>query len=544
MQPLTFHASSVTKSNYPAPSYYRTDVSTLSKIGGTINRGKDVKITNTTPGPGRYFPLNRAKSVPGFVFNDRGKTDVDIMISNKTYHNNNDEMVLPPTDGYLKKDIVGCGKFNQGKRANLFSKHAKDFPAPHAYQNYVFDNRQMSHGVISEARTKSELDWALRRAMKIPGPGHYGDLKPFGTDIPGNGKINDAKPKNYLEQAVYDNKDVPGPAAYNINDNPTNRMKGGKLSSAMPKSDVEWKIYFASKTPAPHDYNIPFNAGKNFKGGKFSLEKRQQNRWKRDAAQEPGPSDYQNVGFKNDSSSAIIVTSNAPSHLEIAMARASQTPAPGDYLNTNNSFGNDIEGGQISKAKVPSVLARQIRLASEIPGVGEYDVSKCEGNRLKGFDFGKVEDRWPDKNRFHHYQPTPGPGEYIKLHQSSSMGYQRESRYPTSSSSIVLRKHEILDSRSKYNTGPGKYEYVDSFGIQFESSKKTNPIVAFGKGEGHQHREPPEDMVIPHATKYDSMKALDKLLKQTVVTGEKANYKARLRKARINRWKWRRKHNF
>ena len=46
------------------------------------------------------------------------------------------------------------------------------------------------------------------------------------------------------------------------------------------------------------------------------------------------------------------------------------------------------------------------------------------------------------------------------------------------------------------------------------------------------------------ATKYDSMKALDKLLKQTVVTGEKANYKARLRKARINRWKWRRKHNF
>ena len=125
---------------------------------------------------------------------------------------------------------------------------------------------------------------------------------------------------------------------------------------------------------------------------------------------------------------------------------------------------------------VPSVLARQIRLASEIPGVGEYDVSKCEGNRLKGFDFGKVEDRWPDKNRFHHYQPTPGPGEYIKLHQSSSMGYQRESRYPTSSSSIVLRKHEILDSRSKYNTGPGKYEYVDSFGIQFESSKKTNPV--------------------------------------------------------------------
>ena len=105
----------------------------------------------------------------------------------------------------------------------------------------------------------------------------------------------------------------------------------------------------------------------------------------------------------------------------------------------------------------------------------------------------------------------------------------------TPSSSIVLRKHEILDSRSKYNTGPGKYEYVDSFGIQFESSKKTHPIIAFGKGKGINIGSLPEDTIIPHATKYDSMKALDKLLKQNSSDSRKGKYKARLRKARITK---------
>ena len=109
---------------------------------------------------------------------------------------------------------------------------------------------------------------------------------------------------------------------------------------------------------------------------------------------------------------------------------------------------------------------------------------------------------------------------------------------------MLLRKHEIIDSRSKYNSGPGKYDYVDSFGKQVDSQKRSHPIVAFGKDEGHQHRPTPEDMIVPHATRYEGMKALDKLLKQTIVTGEKANYKARLRNARINRWKWRSKHNF
>eukprot|EP00943_MAST-04B_sp_MAST-4B-sp1_P005665 g5665.t1 len=382
----------------------------------------------------------------------------------------------------VAKDFIRCS-------------HAKELPAPDKYQNYVFQQRTMSHGVISEARPKCELDWALIRSTKVPGPGYYGDINPFGTDIPGNGKINDAKPKDYLEQAIFNNKHAPGPGKYPMKQFGRG-IKGGKLSTAMPKTDVEWKMYFASQTPAPHDYNIPYNLGKNFQGGKFSLDKRPSPLKNKNIANEPGPSDYQNshslsYNNKNSNKGAIISTANPPSSVDLLVRRSRRIPAPHDYYNKNQDFGQNIEGGKISKAKVPSEIAKQIRLASEIPGVGEYDVRKYENTSTKTLDFGKTEDRWPDKNRFHHYQPNPGPGEYIS--NASSMGYQVESQYNTAPSSMLLRKHEIIDSRSKYNTGPGKYEYVDSFGTQVTSGKKTNPIVAFGKGEGHQHRSPPID---------------------------------------------------
>lgn len=467
-------------------------------------------------------------------------------VYNKTYYNIDDKYELPPRKDYIRRDIIGNGRFNNGKRPELFSTHAKELPAPDKYQNYVFQRRTLSHGVISEARPKCELDWALIRSTKVPGPGYYGDLNPFGTDIPGNGKINDAKPKDYLEQAIFDNKHAPGPGKYPVKQF-GGGIKGGKLSTAMPKTDVEWKMYFASQTPAPHDYKIPYNLGKTFQGGKFSLDKRPSPLKNKNTANEPGPSDYQNVhslsySNKNSNKGAIFSTANPPSSVDLLIRRSGQIPAPHDYYNKNQDFGQNIEGGKISKAKVPSEIAKQIRLASEIPGVGEYDVRKYEQTSTKTLDFGKTEDRWPDKNRFHYYQPNPGPGEYIS--NASSMGYQVESQYSTAPSSMLLRKHEIIDSRSKYNTGPGKYEYVDSFGIQVTSGKKTNPIVAFGKGEGHQHRSPPIDTIVPHATRYEGMKALDKLLKKTIVTGENANYKARLRNARVNRWKWRSKHNF
>ena len=74
---LTYHESSITKSSYPGSLDYRTDISTLSHKGGVINHARPIEKHDVTPGPCYYKPLNRAKSVPAFTFNSRGKTDVD-----------------------------------------------------------------------------------------------------------------------------------------------------------------------------------------------------------------------------------------------------------------------------------------------------------------------------------------------------------------------------------------------------------------------------------------------------------------------------------
>ena len=77
MKPLTYYESSVTKSSYPGSLDYRTDRSTLSRKGGIISHAKTIEKKDITPGPSKYTPLNRAKSVPNFTFNSRGKTNVD-----------------------------------------------------------------------------------------------------------------------------------------------------------------------------------------------------------------------------------------------------------------------------------------------------------------------------------------------------------------------------------------------------------------------------------------------------------------------------------
>ena len=66
----------------------------------------------------------------------------------------------------------------------------------------------------------------MRTAASVPGPGAY-ESPSLGREVSG-GRFNMSAPKGIAEQAVYNSRHNPGPAAYNPSQN-LSRMKGGKM---------------------------------------------------------------------------------------------------------------------------------------------------------------------------------------------------------------------------------------------------------------------------------------------------------------------------
>jgi hypothetical protein len=535
MARLVATVSSVTASAFPGPLDYTPENSTLSKTGGVINQAKAVENKNEVPGPGKYdtdTSLSRKLHPPEFTFNSRGYTDVDRRIMHARD--------IPGPNQYLLRSKVDSyrGKFSKFPRHTLWNASDKSlycYPAPHDYQD-VNRPRKIRHGIISAGDPKSDLDYALYRSASMPAPDHYGiGLKSFGKNVPA-GSFSTAYPKTTFEQVIFDAKQTPGPGTYKM---PYSKIAGTRIGLGNPKSDVDWKIYKAKQEPGPADYMIPYLPSTSL--GRFSTDKRRNLFEEADNKDFPSANDYYPREVSSSVPKGVLISDAYPkSDVEWSMYRARETPGPGEYK-TVRDFNSGIKGGRISQAKVKTVLDETIHRASEIPGVGQYALR----NPLKthcGIDFGRMGDRFPKLDPVQAIV-DPGPGEYISSTQATTFGRQVDSEYKSAPAAPFLQRVEILDDRLKFNNGPGSYIIPSSMGQQVLAQHRSLPSVGFSKEKARPSISK-DAAEIPHATAYDSMAALDKLMKRTPATGDQAKYKAKLVKARINRWKWRSKYNF
>ena len=120
---------------------------------------------------------------------------------------------------------------------DLAMRRASKIPGPGAYDDLY--GKKMSGGRFSTAKPKSDVDWIMYRSARIPGPGEY-EIK---SPTPSGGRIGTKAP-TALDQLIAYNKKLPGPGFY---DNDIYSI--GKRTGAVPifSSSVP-----ASKPATPH----------------------------------------------------------------------------------------------------------------------------------------------------------------------------------------------------------------------------------------------------------------------------------------------------
>lgn len=230
-------------------------------------------------------------------------------------------------------------------------------------------------GKFSNARPKSDVDWAIHRARQCPGPGEYrldANYKVSG------GKFNMSKAKTEVEWIEHRAAKIPGPGDYRIADQTTS-LTGGKFSTARPKSSLDWTIYKSKQEPGPGQYDI--DAYRKVVGGRFStaVPKSDVDIKIKVAKESPGPGQYSLDSKMLQMSGGKFNLSKPKTDVDWAIIRSSQIPGPQDY-NSDSSY--RVGGGKFSNARPKSALDLAIFNGKQQPGPGEYnpEVSSI-GNR-------------------------------------------------------------------------------------------------------------------------------------------------------------------
>ena len=102
---------------------------------------------------------------------------------------------------------------------------------------------------MSTSAIVTDVDWTMRRAAKIPGPGAY-DLS-YGSMRSG-GRFSTAKPKTEVEWLMHRAKQLPGPGEY---ERKLAAPSGGRFGSSSPKTNLEEIMARAAKVPGPGLYD-------------------------------------------------------------------------------------------------------------------------------------------------------------------------------------------------------------------------------------------------------------------------------------------------
>jgi len=212
---------------------------------------------------------------------------------------------------------------------------AKQTPSAADYDTEsCYKNRDTSKGgKFSEARPKSEMDWAVINAARRPGPGEYSAEPSDASKRIKGGRMSLAVTKTHLDVLMEASAKSPGPGAYKAAENHV--YGGGKFSEARPKSEMDWAIIRASKTPGPGEYKGDAYVIKG--GGKFS-------------------------------------EARPKSEMDWALLNAQRSPGPGEY-SADHDASQRLPGGRFSMAETKSALEWTIHRAKQTPGPGAYKIN-------------------------------------------------------------------------------------------------------------------------------------------------------------------------
>ena len=156
------------------------------------------------------------------------------------------------------------------------------------------DHKDVSGGRFNEGKPKSDIEWQMFRAARIPGPAHYkvprgldrrgGTIsRSVKTELYGNEirrarllpgpKYNPRAVKGYtsshsvsalgvnaptaLDQHIASEKKTPGPGAFSGELRKWGRdLKGGAFHVSDSKSELEWTMFYAAQTPGPGRFSV------------------------------------------------------------------------------------------------------------------------------------------------------------------------------------------------------------------------------------------------------------------------------------------------
>ena len=212
----------VNGSRTPGPGAYAIPT-TMTQSGGRFGSAitkSNLELTidskRNQPGPNAYMMPDLMTNMPGgrMGTGERPKSDVDWAIHRAKQGPGPGEYVIPTT---MAQNGGRFGKNITKSELELHMDRVRDEPAPHDYDvnssfTYLHSEQKLG-GVMAGRGPKSDVDWAIYTASKIPGPGEYV---------------------------------IPTTMAQN----------GGRFGSAITKSALELAINRVKNDPAPHDYNL------------------------------------------------------------------------------------------------------------------------------------------------------------------------------------------------------------------------------------------------------------------------------------------------
>ena len=106
-------------------------------------------------------------------------------------------------------------------------------------------------GRFNESKPKSELDWVIYRAKKLPGPA---DCKPRPVPLPKEAVLAQLMLNRKLTDSIFCKK-IPGPNAYDRP--PLPKQGGGRFNVGNSKSEIEWILLLQQRYPWPcHLWNV------------------------------------------------------------------------------------------------------------------------------------------------------------------------------------------------------------------------------------------------------------------------------------------------
>ena len=146
---------------------------------------------------------------------------------------------------------------------------ARGSPGPGAYDDGDAYKKSVSSGgsgKFNESRSKSDLEWQILRASRIPGVGDYDERTP---PISG-GQIAKTSGKSALEWAILRASQIPGAGDYEVDEATKPKHGGGRFNSSQSKSELDWILLRARALPAPGQYAAPVDKKKAVSGGKFN----------------------------------------------------------------------------------------------------------------------------------------------------------------------------------------------------------------------------------------------------------------------------------